>query len=271
MSWNNKQDDLYNQMNSRPQNQRNDNLWDADERYMRKDVYQNAYTYTTGMPIQNGKMEEYKKNNRTVLKVACVCGAIIIVACLFTFLQVRITRNTIEKKNKELNYSEYEHSSNEQIQFDDCTVTVSDVYRFYDDTEVWMPDGMMLVGIYVEAESAGNSYSDGITVPYLGYKVEDDGYSSEAESYVYPVTDQKLMDILGKAGIHQDQFLSNYCIGRYETDAGYYFFFVDEDATDFVFVIDERDTDTGRMEYLNQRHFVQLAFAGTYEEGEAYE
>lgn len=54
MSWNNKQDDLYNQMNSRPQNQRNDNLWDADERYMRKDVYQNAYTYTTGMPIQNG-------------------------------------------------------------------------------------------------------------------------------------------------------------------------------------------------------------------------
>lgn len=232
MSWDNKQDDFY--------RQNDDAFW--NQNYMQ--------------PI-NTQADEYKQNSKFLLRVALLCGVVIGIAALFTVLYIQITRSAMTQKIRELDYVTQTHTSKELLTINNCQVIVSDAFIFYDSAQAWMPSDKMLVGIYVEADSGDEYvYGSGINEPYLRY---GDGY------YTYPVTDQKLKNLLVKIGLQEEEFLSNYSIGDYGKDAGYLFFLVDENADDLAFVIEERESTKGRMEFLKARHFIQLELEGYYE------
>lgn len=284
MSWDNEQDDFYKQNEDDFWNRNDDAFWDSDERYIRKDEeYRDTYEmperdeedrneYEPVRDVEYGnvyepvrdkeynsmydmlennkdsKTVEYKRNSRILLKFVLVCAVIMIVAVVFTVVSVNVTRNTMERKIKELDYDTHTYATGEELTINECMVTVSDAYLAYDSSDVWMPAGKMLIGVYVEAIHIGDSYDGGVENPYLGY----DGH------YVYPVTDQTLKEMLMREGLEEEQFLDSYYIGSYGEDAGYYFFLVDEGVTDYVFVMEEREKDTGRVEYLRDRYFVEL-------------
>ncbi len=237
MSGNKKQDDLYKQNEDGFWNKTDEAYWDSDERYMRKD--------------------EYKKNSRIFVRIAILCAAVMAVAVVFSVVYVQTTRKMMEQKIKELDYTTQTYQSKELLTINDCDVMVSDAYIIYDSAEVWMPSHKMLIGIYVEA-TAGEEYvyDAGIRDPYLKY---GDGY------YTYPVTDTRLESLLMKMGFKEEEFLPRYKIGDYGEDAGYYFFLVDEDAEKFAFVIEERESNKGRVEYLKARHLIELDLEGYYE------
>lgn len=215
---------------------------------------QNAYHAQYQAQTSGAKLADYKNNSRVFLRVVIVCVAVILIAVFFTVFYIGYTRSTMEKKIKELDFNTYTYQSEELLEINDCMVMISDAFLVYDSTEVWMPEGRKLIGIYIEASSTNDTYEygAGIRQPYLEY----DGH------YVSPMTDQKLRDILIKENMDEEQMLDSYTIGDYGSDAGYYFFLVDEDATEFQFVIEERDTSSGQIEYLRARHLIEL---GLYE------
>lgn len=278
MSWDKKQDDLYKQNEDGFWNKTEDAYWDSDERYVRKDecwqepkqpsgmnTYQNQQwkqnwnqnpyqPYQTQAQAQQQKADEYKRNSRIFVRIAILCAAVVTVAILFSVVYVQTTRKMMEQKIKELNYTTQTYQSKELLTINDCDVIVSDAYIIYDSTEVWMPSDKMLIGIYVEATASEEYvYDAGIQDPYLKY---GDGH------YTYPITDSKLESLLMKMGFKEEEFLPGYKIGDYGEDAGYYFFLVDEDAEKFAFVIEERESNKGRVEYLKARHLIELELEG---------
>ena len=303
MSLDNKQEDFYKQGDDTFWNKKEDTFWDSDERYIRKEEYrqdmkqdmsqnmnqnrnQNPYGNTYQNPGQNqnrpqnqninwnhnynqnpnynqnfnqnplDNTDEYKKNSRMFGWVVVICVVVVIVAVIFSILYMAAAQIVVEKKVKELDYTTQTHMSNESLDINHCEITVSDAYILCDSTEVWMPSDKMLIAVYVEAVASEEYVSDaGIKEPYLKY---GDGY------YVYPVTDSNLQNLLVKMGFKEDDFLSTYGIGDYKTDAGYYFFLVNEDADDLQFIIDERVEDKGRIEFLKARHFIELELDGYF-------
>lgn len=289
MGLDNRQDDFL-KSNDTFWNDKEDDFWNSDERYIRKDEYtqnqnaslgtdtnrnqasmnqeymnqayrnQSAYAgnisgYSDVSSMQPDKMDEYRRNTSIFLRVVISCVAVIAVAVIFTVVYLQATRNMMERKIRELDYVTETHDVNERISVNNCHVIVSDAYIFADSSEVWMPQDKLLIGVQVKASSDVYTYDGGIKKPYLQYK---------ENQYVFPVTDQKLQGLLVNMGMDKDDFLPTYSIGTYGTDIGYYFFLVDEDTEEPVFMFEEYEKSVGRIEYLKARHKFPLKLAGYY-------
>lgn len=268
MGLNNKEDEFW--------NRNNDSFWDSDERYIRKDEYRQPegmpsqttqWQYMPEMNSQNWNasqiVDEHKRNTRILLHFLVGCAAVMAVGILVTVLMCSATRRMMEEKIRELDYDTYEHQAQDTFIVNGSNVKVSNAFMVYGSEEVWMPAGKWLVAVYVEAAPEDKNtyvYDRGISNPYLEY----DGH------YTEPLMDQKLKDMLVKEGMKEDELLYPYSVGNYQKEAGYYFFLIDEDTQELRFVIDKRENEKGkgRVEYLKERHFVELELA---EEGMDYE